>query len=98
ARELQFLLNDTEASAAVVHSDHLEELAKARSSCPRLRLVVEAPGHHGEGLSYRRLLETEPEGLGAHPSRPLDAASSFYTGWPSGGGRPSSWARRPCTA
>jgi 2-aminobenzoate-CoA ligase len=85
ARELQFLLNDTEAAAAVVHSDHVEELAKARPACPHLRVVVEVPGAPGgDHVSYARLLETEPEALTAHPSRPFDAASIFYTGGTTG--------------
>ncbi len=85
AREVQFLLNDTEAAAVVVHSDHVEELAKARPACPHLRLVVEVPGSPGgDHVSYRRLLETEPEALTAHPSQPFDAASVFYTGGTTG--------------
>jgi 2-aminobenzoate-CoA ligase len=84
ARELRFLLNDTEAAAAVVHADHLEELTRARPDCPHLRLVVDVPGVHGEHLSYRRLLETESETLAPHPNRPLDAASIFYTGGTTG--------------
>jgi 2-aminobenzoate-CoA ligase len=84
AREVTFLLNDTEASAVIVHSDHLEELTRAQPSCPGLRLVVEVPGTSGQFVSYRRLLETGPETLAPHPSRPLDAASIFYTGGTTG--------------
>lgn len=85
AREVAFLLNDTEAAAAIVHADHLEELARARPGCPHLRLVVEVPGTGaGDHVGYRRLLETEAEALEPHPNRPLDAASIFYTGGTTG--------------
>lgn len=83
-RELEFLLNDTEASVAVVHADHLGELEKARAACPHLKEVIAVPEFEGGYTSYRRLQGGPAVDLPAHTNRPLDAASIFYTGGTTG--------------
>jgi 2-aminobenzoate-CoA ligase len=84
ARELEFMLNDTEASVAIVHADHLVELEKVRAACPYLKDVIAVPESDGDYTSYRRLQSAPPVDLRAHPNLPLDAASIFYTGGTTG--------------
>jgi 2-aminobenzoate-CoA ligase len=84
AREVQFTLNDTEAAVAIVHAHHLSELEKARGACPHLRVVIAVGDDAADCVPYRESVAAAAESLTPYPSRPLDAASIFYTGGTTG--------------
>lgn len=84
SREVEFVLNDTEAAVAIVHADHLGELDKVRGACPNLRVVLAIGDAGGDCVPYGEAVAAESETLAPHPNRPLDAASIFYTGGTTG--------------
>lgn len=84
AREIVFMVNDTEAAYAIVDADHIDEVLRARPSLPLLREVIAIPDAAGAGVGYRRLLDESEEALPPHPNHPLDASGIYYTGGTTG--------------
>lgn len=83
AREIAFMVNDTEAACAIVDADYIDEVLEARQGMPLLRDVIAIPDAAG-ALSYRKLLDESAEALPPHPNRPLDASGIYYTGGTTG--------------
>lgn len=83
AREIEFIVNDTEARFLVTHADHLDEVEKVRAGCPTLQTVV-AFGGAGDHVSAEQLLAEQPEDLAPYPNRSLDASGVYYTGGTTG--------------
>ncbi|MEW6470786.1 MAG: acyl-CoA synthetase [Actinomycetota bacterium] len=85
ARELVFMLNDTEAVAVVCESANAEELEKALPECPSVRWAIGWPEPiAGQGLTLDGVMSGQPDSCDAHPTRPLDGAGIFYTGGTTG--------------
>ncbi|HEY8640742.1 MAG TPA: AMP-binding protein [Solirubrobacterales bacterium] len=84
AREIAFMVNDTEASLALVDAEYLEEVVKARTETPTLREVVAVPAGPGDTVSYQALLEESSEVLPPYPNHPLDGSGIYYTGGTTG--------------
>ena len=84
ARELTFLLNDTEAGMLIVHGDYLEEVEKVRAECPHLRVVIVVGTAGPDYVQMAALVADASERLEPFPSHPLDGASIFYTGGTTG--------------
>lgn len=59
ARELSYILNDSEAKAAIVAADLYEEFGKAQREAASLQAVIVANGAVDGCLSYESLLATE---------------------------------------
>ena len=83
AREISFMVNDTEAAWIIADGDHLDEVDRAREAMPGVRGVV-ATGRSGDVTSWEKLVEESSEALDAHPNRPLDGSGIYYTGGTTG--------------
>lgn len=84
ARELTFMLNDTEASTVICDSGYAEELTKALPRTPHVRRVVGWPAPVAGGPSLDSLGAGQPDYIRPHPSRPFDASGIYYTGGTTG--------------
>jgi 2-aminobenzoate-CoA ligase len=89
ARELRFLLDDTEAALAIMHADHASDLLAAAADGSHLRAIVAVPGAGGgsagpDAVDWTALLDESAESLAPHPTLPLDASGIYYTGGTTG--------------
>ena len=85
ARELAYMLNDTEAVAIVAESDSATEVEKALADAPSVRTVIGWPGPiGGDGLTLDSVAHAQPDTFEAYPTRPLDASGIYYTGGTTG--------------
>jgi 2-aminobenzoate-CoA ligase len=84
AREVEFIVNDTECSLAIAHADYLEDIEKVRSTCPTLRDVVVVGNAGRDYQSYEQLIANQSETLQPYPSRPVDGSGIYYTGGTTG--------------
>jgi len=84
-RELVFMLNDTEAVAAVCQSHAAEGLEKALPECPSVRFAIGWPEPiSNHGLTIDSVSAGHPDRCTAHPTLPLDASGIYYTGGTTG--------------
>ncbi|MCR1781360.1 acyl--CoA ligase [Nocardioides carbamazepini] len=84
ARELAFMLNDTEASTVICSTAHEGELTAALAETPTVQRIVGWPDASAHDLSMDLLSEGSGEHVPPHPTRPLDASGIYYTGGTTG--------------
>lgn len=84
ARDVEFVVNDTECSLAIVQAEYLEDLEKVRSTCPTLRDVIVVGKAGRDYLSYEQLQADQSEILQPYPTKPLDGSGIYYTGGSTG--------------
>lgn len=85
SREISFLLQDTEAVAAICDSRFAEPLIAAGKECPELKWSIgdEEPIFAG-AASLRQFVETESDHCETYASNPFDASGIYYTGGTTG--------------
>lgn len=84
ARELTFMLNDTETGTVICDSTYAEELEKALPSTPHVRRVIGCPESVAGGPTLDTLSNCQPNQFAPHASRPFDASGIYYTGGTTG--------------
>ena len=78
--EIKYLLNDSEAVAAVVESCYISNIEEIRPECSHLKTIIElGDDPKPEYLSFQKLLEENPEMPPDVPIGPEDEAFIFYT-------------------
>ncbi len=78
--EIKYLLNDSEAVAAVVESCYISNIEDIRPDCPHLKTIIELGGDpKAEYHSFQKLLEESPETPPDVTIEPEDEAFIFYT-------------------
>ncbi|HEX4109297.1 MAG TPA: long-chain-fatty-acid--CoA ligase [Solirubrobacteraceae bacterium] len=80
ARELEFILTDSEASALMVDDTFLDVGRQLAEACPSLRHLIHTGGADGT-LAYEQLAGSDPA---ASVGREHDLAGIFYTGGTTG--------------
>lgn len=83
AREIAFMVNDTEATTIVADAEYLDEVRKARIEMPGVRNVIAIPDA-GDAVGAASLMADASEVLSMYPTRPLDASGIYYTGGTTG--------------
>jgi 2-aminobenzoate-CoA ligase len=85
ARELGFVLRDTEARAAICETSSGEALLEALAGVDIEPVVIGSPAPlDGHRHSVRSLAEGQPDSVPAHPTAPFDASGIYYTGGTTG--------------
>ena len=78
--EIKYLLNDSEAVAAVVESCYIQSIEQLRPECPHLKTIVEmGDSPESEYFSFQKMLEDNPETLPESQIDLQDEAFIFYT-------------------
>ena len=77
---LEYRINDSEASLAIVDESGIANVLAARPLCPRLATVIAVGGAQGQGdVDWTSLLDAERIGFFAVRTRADDAAVLIYT-------------------
>lgn len=84
AREIEFFLNDTEATVVVASDANFDELERALDNTPSVEEVVVVGRDDGECRSYEELVDGTERHTKHAPTKPTDAASILYTGGTTG--------------
>lgn len=85
ARELGFILQDTEPAAVISESAQCEPLVEALAEHDRDVLVIGCPGPVGGGaLTVDAVSEGRPDSTPAAPTGPFDGSGIYYTGGTTG--------------
>jgi 2-aminobenzoate-CoA ligase len=81
AKELTYILNDAEATVAIVYDDLLDEIENALPDLETVEevVVVERTGVEHDHHSYDELIAGADEGLDAHETERDDLALMLYT-------------------
>jgi long-chain acyl-CoA synthetase len=78
--EIKYLLNDSEAVAAIVESSCIPSIEQIRPECPHLRIIVEmGDDPKPEYVSFQKMLEENSETLPESHIDLEDEAFIFYT-------------------
>lgn len=83
ARELEYYLNDTEATVVVASDEDLQEVEKAVENAPSVEEIVVWGDDH-DYHSFDDLVDSHDPYEGHEPTAPLDVASIYYTGGTTG--------------
>src|SRR3990170_53520 len=79
SRELAYIVNDAETTAAVVWGGIREELEKAQREAPTLRRLIVAGETKSGDVGWQDLLDGQPERLAAEETGANDGAMIAYT-------------------
>jgi 2-aminobenzoate-CoA ligase len=81
AKELTYILNDAEATVAIVYDDLLDEIENALPDLETLEevVVVERTGVEHDHRGYNELIEDANDNLTAHQTKRDDIALMLYT-------------------
>lgn len=83
--EISFVIQDTEATAAICDSDFAKPLLSVRGECPTLKWIIGAQEPVADGeTSLREFSEKYSEKFEAHTCLPFDASGIYYTGGTTG--------------
>ena len=78
--EIEYLLNDSQAVAAVVESCYISNIEQLREKCPHLKTIIELGDNSSpEYLSFHTLVEESPDQLREVEIGEQDNAFIFYT-------------------
>jgi 2-aminobenzoate-CoA ligase len=83
-RELEFMLDDVEASAVVCASEFAADLEKAIAGTTSVRHVIGWPHPVAGGPTVDDLVARGAAGTDCYPSSPFDASGIYYTGGTTG--------------
>lgn len=84
ARELEFMLDDVEASTVICASDFAADLEKALPSVSGLQHVIGWPAPVAGSPNFEQLIADGADGMACHPCSPFDASGIYYTGGTTG--------------
>jgi 2-aminobenzoate-CoA ligase len=84
ATELEFVLNDVEASAAICSSLHASELQKALAAAPSVHALIGWPDPIAESPTIDDIARGQPTEFDPYPTSAFDASGVYYTGGTTG--------------